>query len=497
MIVTGSVVQPKGILIGGNWHQAASGATLPVHDPATGEQIATIAAGGRTDVAAAVAAARESFDSGRWSRLAPSHRGRILWKLAELIRQSADGLALTESRETGKPIIESREDMVGTADAFEYYAGACTKIVGETKPLPGDQYGFILREPAGVVGIITPWNFPLYVAGWKVAPALASGCSVVMKPPVLASLTCLALADLALEAGVPPGVFNVVTGRGSEAGEALASHSDVDVLAFTGGTDTGKRVMTLRAGLARPVQMELGGKSPDIVFDDAPDMDLAVAGAAFGIFYTQGENCNAGSRLILQRSIYDAFLDKLDTFSRKIRILPPLDEECQIGSLISQEQLDKVEYYVKVGVAQGARLVCGGQRLTAGEFATGFFYPPTILADVKPTDRVFQEEIFGPVLTVTPFDDVDDAIRLANGTEFGLAAGAWTGSTERAMRCVQELKSGYVWINTFNGTPNEAPFGGVRSSGFGRDCGMQAIDTYTTWKSVVWAMKPYSDWYNG
>jgi acyl-CoA reductase-like NAD-dependent aldehyde dehydrogenase len=255
--------------------------------------------------------------------------------------------------------------------------------------------------------------------------------------------------------------------------------------------------MTLRAGLARPVQMELGGKSPNIVFDDAPDRDLAVAGAAFGIFYAQGENCNAGSRLILQRTIYEDFLARLGAFARNIRILTPLDEECQMGSLASQEQLDKVEYYVKVGLDAGARLVCGGERLTSGEFSKGFFYPPTILADVKPGDRVFQEEIFGPVLTVTPFDDVDEAIELANATEFGLAAGAWTSSTERAMRCVQELRSGYVWINTFNGTPVEVPFGGIKSSGYGRDCGMEAIHTYTTSKSVVWATSPYSDWYKG
>ncbi len=497
MPVSDTVLVPKGMVVDGGWCQARSGATVAVFDPATGEQLASIPAAGAADVDAAVAAARRSFEAGVWSRMAPSGRGRILWRLAELVRAHADELAHTESRDTGKPIIEAREDIGGTADAIEYYAGACTKIVGETKPLPNGWYGFALREPAGVVGIITPWNFPLYIAGWKVAPALAAGCSVVMKPPVLASLTCVALAGLALEAGVPAGVFNVVTGRGSEAGEALATHPDVDVLAFTGGTETGKRVMTLRAGLARPVQMELGGKSPDIVFEDAPDLDLAVAGAAFGIFYTQGENCNAGSRLILQRSIYDTFLEKLDLFARAIQIGDPLDASTQIGSLIAQEQLDKVESYVKVGLEQGARLVCGGQRLTDGDFARGFFYPPTILADVRPGDRVFQEEIFGPVLTVTPFNTVDEAIALANATEFGLAAGAWTASAERAMRCVQEIKSGYVWINTFNGTPVEIPFGGVKSSGFGRDCGMQAFDTYTSWKSVVWAMGPYADWYHG
>ena len=495
MIVADRSLQPKGNLIDGQWQQAAGGATLPVHDPATGEQIATIPASSAADLGAAVAAARKSFVAGSWSRIAPSERGRTLWRLAQLIRERAPDLAYTETRDSGKPIIEAREDIAGTADAFEYYAGATTKIVGETMPLPNGQFGFVLREPVGVVGIITPWNFPLYIAAWKVGPALACGNSVVLKPPVLSSLTCLALGELALEAGIPAGVFNVVAGRGEEVGEALATHPDVDVLAFTGGTSTGRRVMTLRAGLVRPVQLELGGKSPDIVFDDA-DMDKAVAGAAFGIFYTQGENCNAGSRVLLQRGIYDEFLRRLVAFANEIRIRPPLEDQSQLGSLISQEQLDKVEKYVALGLAEGARVVCGGKRLTDGVFAKGFFYPPTILADVRPDARVFQEEIFGPVLTVTPFDTVDEAIALANGTEFGLAAGAWTASAERAMRCVQELQSGYVWINTFNGTPVEVPFGGVKSSGFGRDCGMQAIETYTTWKSVVWATSPYRDWYH-
>ena len=447
MVAAGKLIYPQGMLIDGQWRPSASGAVLPVHDPATGEQIASIPAGGAADVAAAVESAQKSFKAGNWSRIAPSERGRILWRLAQLIRENTEDLAYTETRDFGKPIAELIEDMGGSADCFEYYAGACTKIIGQTLPLPNGQYGFVLREPVGVVGLITPWNFPLYIAAWKGAPALAAGCSVVLKPPSLSSLTCLALADLALQAGVPAGVFNVVTGKGTEAGEALAKDPRLDVLAFTGGTDTGKRVMALSAEMVRPVQLELGGKSPDIVFDDA-DMETAVAGAAFGIFYTQGENCNAGSRLLVQRRIYEEFLRRLGDFANKIRLLPPLDERSQIGSLVSQEQLDKVEYYVGVGLSQGARLICGGKRATEGEFAKGFFYPPTVLADVKPTDRVFQEEIFGPVLTVTPFDTVDEGIELANGTAFGLAAGAWTASAERAMKCVQELKSGYVWINT-------------------------------------------------
>jgi betaine-aldehyde dehydrogenase len=496
MKVHGNILVPQGNIIDGAWVPAISGETLPVHDPATGEHIATIAASGAADIDIAVAAARRSFESGVWSRMSPSDRGRILWRLASLIRDQAEELAITETRDTGKPIREAREDMNGAADVFEYYAGAATKIVGETQPLPGGQMGFVLQEPAGVVGIITPWNFPLYIAAWKTGPALAVGCSVVLKPPVLSSLTCLQLGDLALRAGIPAGVLNIVSGRGEDAGAALASHPDVDVLAFTGGTDTGGTVLSARARLVRPTQTELGGKSPDVVFDDA-DLDRAVAGVAFGIFYAQGENCNAGSRLLLQSSIYDRFLERLVEYVSRIRVLPPLDEDSQLGALVSQAQLDKVERYVRIGAEEGARVVCGGKRLLDGEFAKGLFYPPTILADVTPDARAFREEIFGPVLTVTPFDDEDEAIRLANATEFGLAAGVWTSNVDRAMRCVLWIKSGYVWVNTFNGTPVEMPFGGVKSSGFGRDASMHAIDTFTSLKSVVWAVAPYQDWYGG
>jgi len=484
----------KGNLINGEWKPAADGAVLPVDDPATGERLTEIPASGERDVNDAVARARQSFASGVWSQVSPGDRSRVLWRLAGLIRERAAELAYVETRDSGKPIAESHEDIAGVADITEYFAGAATKLVGQSLPLPGGQMGIVLREPAGVVGAITPWNFPMYLAAWKAIPALACGNSVVLKPSSLATLSSLALGELALAAGVPAGVFNVICGTGAVAGEALAAHRDIDVLVFTGSTEVGRSVMAARAHSVRPIQVELGGKSPNVVFADA-DFEKAVAGAAFGIFYAQGENCNAGSRILVEQSIHDRFLDSLVAFTERIRVLPPTDERSQLGSLISSGQLERVSRYVDIGRAEGVRVVTGGYRLMDPPFDRGNFYAPTILADVTSDHRVFQEEIFGPVVTVTPFRDEEDAIRLANATEFGLAAGVWTANVERAMRCARRLDSGYVWINTFNTTPVEAPFGGVKSSGFGRDCGMQAIDNYTTWKTVAVALEPFSDWY--
>jgi acyl-CoA reductase-like NAD-dependent aldehyde dehydrogenase len=487
-------LHPRGNLIGGEWSAAADGRVLEVDDPATGELIAQIPRSSGADVDRAIAAARATLESGIWSRLAPSERSRALWRLASLVRDNAEDLAYAETRDSGKPIAEAREDIAGVADITEYFAGAGTKVVGQTLPLPGAQMGVVLREPIGVVGAITPWNFPLYVAAWKVAPALACGNSVVLKPSSLASLTCIGYAELALAAGVPPGVLSVVCGTGEEAGMALAGHPDVDLLVFTGSTEVGRSVMSARSARARPIQVELGGKSPNVVFADA-DFDSAVAAAAFGIFYTQGENCNAGSRILVEAPIHDRFLDQLVAFAEQIRVRLPTDEESQLGSLISSAQLQKVSQYVDVARSEGARVMTGGHRITDPPFDRGYFYAPTILADVEPHHRVFQEEIFGPVVTVTRFQDEDDAIRLANATEYGLAAGVWTSNLDRAMRCALGFASGYVWINTFNTTPVEAPFGGVKGSGFGRDCGLQALDNYTTTKTVAFATEPYSDWY--
>ena len=486
-------LRPSGHIINGVV-AATSGGTLDVEDPSTGEVFTKIPRGTAEDIASAVRAARASFDLGDWSKAEPAHRGRVLWDFARLIRERVEALAWLETRDSGKPIVEARLDILGTAEIIEYYAGLTSKIVGQTMTLPGKSLGMVLREPAGVVGQITPWNFPLYVGAWKFAPALCAGCSIVLKPSELTSLTMLAAAELAMEAGVPKGVFNVVTGTGEEAGAALAAHPDVDVLAFTGGTVTGQKVLRARAELVRSAQLELGGKSPNIVFDDA-NFDQAVAGGAFGIFYNQGENCNAGSRLLVHAKIYDAYVEALVAAAKKIRVLPPMDEKSQMGALISKAHRDKVAGYVEIAKSEGARMLCGGAPPNDGHFKNGHWFLPTVLADVQPSHRVFQEEIFGPVVTVTKFHDDDEAIKLANNTAFGLAAGAWTQNVQRALRCASELQSGYVWINNYNPTPVEAPFGGVKSSGFGRDCGPQAIETYMTWKSVLWSMAPFEDWY--
>ncbi|MGZ6258985.1 MAG: aldehyde dehydrogenase family protein [Candidatus Limnocylindrales bacterium] len=492
--MTPALDHPPGNWIDGQWKAPAEGAWLDVEDPATATPFSRIPASGEADIDLAVTAARRTFQAGTWSRISPSERGRVMWALASLIRANAEALASVEVRDSGKPIREAREDMAGVADIFEFYAGMASKIVGQTMPLPGGQLGTVLRTPVGVVGTITPWNFPLYVAAWKVAPALCCGNSVILKPSELASLSCLALGELASQAGMPDGAFNVVAGLGDPAGAALTRHPDVDVLAFTGGTVTGRKVAQARAELIRPVQLELGGKSPNVVFGDA-DIDAAAAGAAFGIFYTQGENCNAGSRILVERSIYARFVDLVTARAEALRIGPPADESTDMGALISRPHLEKVAGYVEIGRGEGVRVATGGRKLTDPSLSGGYFYAPTVLADVPADARVFQEEIFGPVVTITPFDDDDDAIRLANATEYGLAAGVWTKDVDRALRCIQQIESGYVWVNTFNGTPIEAPFGGVKHSGFGRDCGSQAIDTYTTWKTVAWAVQPFSDWY--
>lgn len=489
-------LSPAGHVIDGRVVPASSGQTLPVEDPSTGEVFSAIPAGNAADIDVAVKAARASFVRGDWSRAEPSFRGRVLWALAGKIRENTEALAWLETKDSGKPIIEARADIAGTADIIEYYAGLATKIAGQTMPLPGKTLGMVLREPAGVVGQITPWNFPLYVGAWKFAPALAAGCSVVLKPSELTSLTLLAAAQLALEAGVPAGAFNVVSGTGVDAGAPLAAHADVDVLAFTGGTITGQKVLEARAKLIRPAQLELGGKSPNIVFDDA-DLPRAVAGGAFGIFYNQGENCNAGSRLLVHEKVYDQYVEGLVLAAKKIRVLPPLDERSQMGAMVSGAHRDKVAGMVAAGVAAGATLRCGGEAPRDGHFAKGHWYLPTVLTEVGPNDVLFQDEIFGPVVTVTRFSSDDEAIALANATQYGLAAGAWTRSVERALRCATELQSGYVWINQYNPTPVEAPFGGVKSSGFGRDCGPQAVETYLTWKSVLWSLAPFEDYYQG
>ena len=494
MTVKDDLLAPKGNYIDGDWVPPHSGEWLSCDDPSTGEEIGVIPAGGEADIAHAIAAAHVAFDSGTWSKITPSERGVILWRLSDAIENAAADLALVEAMDSGRPIRETEGDIAGVVDALRYFAGMANKVVGQTLPLPDGQLGIVVREPVGVVGAITPWNFPLYMAGWKVGAALAAGCCVILKPSELASFTCLYLGQLATEAGVPPGALNVVTGTGTAAGAPLAAAEDVDMLTFTGSTATGSSVMKARAQRALPVQVELGGKSPHIVFHDA-DLDRAIPALAFGAFFAQGQNCNAGSRLLVDQAIAEDVTARLVAYSSKIKIGPTQDPTTELGAIISQRQLERIEGFVERAQAEGVVVAIGGRRVTDSFTAEGRYYSPTVLTGVTPNHEVFQDEIFGPVITVTTFENEADAIQLANATRYGLAAGVWTADIQRALRVSQDVKSGYVWINTFNTTPIEAPFGGVKQSGFGRDTGTQAIDNYLTWKTIAVAVTPPEDWY--
>ncbi len=489
-----SLLHPIGHYIAGSWQPPVSSQWLDVVDPSTGAAVGRIAAGDADDIALAVKAARASFDSGIWSGLAPSDRATVLRSAARLVAEQTTLLATIESIDSGKPIKEAEGDIAGVVDVLDYFAGAATKVVGQTMSLPEAQLGIVLREPVGVVGAITPWNFPLYVAVWKAAAALSVGCTVVLKPSELASITCLHLGELMTKAGLPDGALNVVSGLGATAGAPLSLHGDIDMLTFTGSTATGSKIMEARARRVLPVQVELGGKSPLVVFADA-DIATAADAAAFGAFFAQGENCNAGSRILVERSIASEFVQRLVSVAEAIRIGAPLDQKTELGSLISPEHLAKVEGFVDRARATGVTVACGGSRVTIAGCEGGSFYRPTVLTDVGRDHEVFTEEIFGPVVTVTVFDSEIEAADLANATVYGLAAGVWTQDIDRAFRMTRTIRSGYVWINTYNTTPVEAPFGGVKRSGFGRDTAMQAIDNYLVWKTVAISTVPFAGWY--
>lgn len=492
--MTFNFFKPEGNFINGQWVVPEDNQWRKVVDPSTQRTIGEIPMSTSRDVETAIKYASESFESGVWSRATPSLRGRVLWSLASLIEANLTEIAIVEAQDSGKPIREAEADIAGVVDVFQYFAGLASKVVGQTLQLPDGQLGVVLREPVGVVGAITPWNFPMYVAAWKVAAALAAGCSVVLKPSELASLTCLAMGPLARQVGLPDGVLNVVSGDGDPAGSTLAKSPSVGMLTFTGSTKTGRLVMKMRGEIPAPIQVELGGKSPHIIFSDA-DIDLAVAAAAFGAFYCQGQNCNAGSRLLVESSISDIFVERLVKKARSIRIGPLLELETQLGAIISRDQFDRIENFIETAKADGLGVACGGKRADVAGCESGLFYEPTVLTGVKSKHQVFQEEIFGPVVTVTNFDSEDEAISLANATDYGLAAGLWTNDFARAMRCAQRIKSGYVWINTYNSTPVEAPFGGVKRSGFGRDTGLQAIEAFMISKTIAIPSTKFADWY--
>ncbi len=472
----------KQLLIDGEWRDATGGQTMPVVNPATEDVIAEVAAAGSADVDAAVRAARAAL-SGPWGRLSARERGRLVWKLGERLMDRIDEVARLETLHNGKPIMESRHiELPMAAECLQYFAGWADKLHGETIPVKGKALVYTQREPLGVVAAIVPWNFPLLLAVWKVAPALATGNTVILKPASQTPLTALALGELAIEAGFPPGVLSIVTGSGATVGQALVDHPGIDKVAFTGDTSTGRGIMRSAADTLKHLTLELGGKSPNIVFPDA-DLDAAVRGATVGIFYGKGEVCAAGSRLLVDRAIKDQFLAKVAARTKKMVPGDPLDPKTRLGAIASKGQLERVLGYIEGARREGATLVAGGQRTDIGT-GKGYFLQPTVFADVTPAMTIAREEIFGPVLAAIEFADVDEAIARANDSMYGLAAGVWTQDIKKAHYVASRLQAGTVWVNTYNVYDTAAPFGGYKQSGFGREMGRHALEYYTQVKTV-------------
>jgi len=481
------VAAPRQLFINGQWTDAASGRTFDTPNPATGETLATIAEGDAEDINRAVRAARKAFEDGPWGKMSPSERGRIIWRIGDLILEHRDELAQLESLDNGKPFaVAQAADVPLAADLFHYMAGWATKLEGNTIDLsvpymPGaDFHSYTLREPLGVVGQIIPWNFPLLMAAWKLGPALTTGNCVVLKPAEQTPLTALRLAGLIAEAGMPAGVVNVVTGFGETAGAALTSHMDVDKVAFTGSTAVGKLIVAASAASnLKKLTLELGGKSPNIIFDDAgPE---AIEGAAHAIFFNHGQCCVAGSRLYVQRSRFDEVVDGVAQIAKSIKMGPGIEPDTQMGPLVSEEQLRLVTGYMESGEAEGATALAGGGRYGN----RGYFVEPTVLTNTRPDMKVVREEIFGPVLVAAPFSDLDEIAAVANDSEFGLGAGIWTQDVKKAHAMAKKLKAGTVWINCYNVFDAALPFGGYKQSGWGREMGHEALNAYTQVKAVT------------
>jgi phenylacetaldehyde dehydrogenase len=478
--------KPRKMLIDGKWVDAVSGKTFPTYNPATGEVLARVAEGDKQDIDAAVKAARKAFDTGPWSRLSSSERGKLVWKLADLLEQHLEEFATLETLDNGKPLTVARAaDVPLAVDMFRYMAGWATKLEGTTIPIsvpytPGVNYhAYTLREPVGVVGQIIPWNFPLLMAAWKLAPALASGCTVVLKPAEQTPLSVLRLGELISEAGFPDGVVNIVPGYGETAGAALAAHDLVDKVAFTGSTEVGKLIVHAATGNLKKDSLELGGKSPNVVFQDS-DLDTAIAGSASAIFFNHGQCCCAGSRLYVERPVFDRVVDGVAAKAKKIKVGSGMEPNTHMGPLVSEEQLQRVCNYLEIGMQEGATAMTGGKKM--GD--KGYFVEPTVLVNTNENMRVVQEEIFGPVVAAIPFDDPQELIPRANNSMYGLAAGIWTKDISIAHRLAAALHAGTVWINCYNIFDAALPFGGYKQSGWGREMGKDALELYTQTKAV-------------
>jgi aldehyde dehydrogenase (NAD+) len=468
------------LFIGGKWQDSVSGKTFPAINPATGETICQVAEGDKADIDLAVKAARKALEQGPWGRLDAADRGRLMYKVADLVEKNADELAALEALNSGKTIGDSQSDIKGVVNTLRYYAGWADKIEGRTVPVRGNFLSYTLRQPVGVVGQIIPWNFPLLMLAWKWGPALACGNTVVMKPAEQTPLSALRLGELAQEAGIPDGVVNLVNGYGETAGAALVVHPGVDKIAFTGHVDTAKIIQKAAADTLKRVTFELGGKSPNVVFADA-DMDQAVQGAFHAIYFHGGQCCTAGSRLFVEQKIHRDFVDRLTAKAKQRKLGDPLDSQTEQGPQVSQEQLDKILGYVDKGQKEGAKLLTGGKR----SGSKGFFVEPTVFDNAKDDMAIVKDEIFGPVVAVLPFKDVDEVIRRANDTTYGLAAAIWTKDIDKAHRYAREVKAGTVWVNCYHMVDTTTPFGGFKMSGQGRENGEAALEHYTEVKTVT------------